>query len=54
MGLNEYETLDDARRSIGGYVERYHQRPRSGLNYRTPREVRETWEDHQGLQKTAA
>jgi putative transposase len=52
--LNEYETLDDARRGIGGYVERYHQRPHSGLNYRTPREVRETWQDHQGLQKTAA
>jgi hypothetical protein len=23
--LNEYETLDDARRGIGGYVDRYHQ-----------------------------
>jgi putative transposase len=49
--LNEYETLDDARRGIGGYVDRYHRRPHSGLNYRTPLEVRETWED---LQKTAA
>jgi putative transposase len=49
--LNEYETLDDARRGIGGYVDRYHQRPHSGLNYRTPFEVRQTWED---LQKTAA
>jgi putative transposase len=48
---NEYEILDDARRAIGGYVDRYHQRPHSGLNYRTPLEVRETWED---LQKTAA
>ena len=52
--LNEYETLDDARRGIGGYVDRYHQRPHSGLNYRTPLEVRETWEDLQELQKQAA
>ena len=52
--LNEYETLDDARRGIGGYVDRYHDRPHSSLNYRTPLEVRQTWEDLQGLQKTAA
>jgi putative transposase len=52
--LNEYETLDDARRGIGGYVDRYHRRPHSGLNYRTPDEVRRTWEDLQELQKTAA
>jgi putative transposase len=49
--LNEYETLDDARAGVGGYVERYHHRPHSGLNYRTPTEVRKTWED---LQKIAA
>jgi putative transposase len=52
--LNEYETLDDARRGIAGYVDRYHQRPHSGLDHRTPLEVRQTWEDQQGLQKTAA
>ena len=52
--LNEYETLDDARGGIGGYVERYHHRPHSGLGYRTPAEVRQTWEDGQRLQKTAA
>jgi putative transposase len=52
--LNEYETLDDARGGIGGYVDRYHHRPHSGLNYRTPHEVRRTWEDGQRLQKTAA
>jgi putative transposase len=52
--LNEYETLDDARRGIGSYVDRYHHRPHSGLNYRTPDEVRTTWEDRQRLQKTAA
>jgi len=37
--LNEYETLDDARHGIGGYVDRYHHRPHSGLDYRTPLEV---------------
>ena len=51
--LNEYETLDDARRGIGGYVDRYHQRPHSGLNYRTPAEVARTWEDQPELQKQA-
>jgi putative transposase len=47
--LNEYETLDDARRGIGGYVDRYHHRPHSSLNYRTPLEVRQTWEDLQNI-----
>jgi putative transposase len=46
---NEYETLDDARRGVGGYVDRYHQRPHSGLDYRTPLEVRQTWEDLQNI-----
>jgi len=44
---NEYETLEQARASIGGYVDRYHDRPHSGLDYRTPKEVRQTWEDAQ-------
>jgi putative transposase len=52
--LNEYETLDDARRGIGGYVERYHHRPHSRLGYRTPDEVRRTWEDLPEHQKQAA
>jgi putative transposase len=52
--LNEYETLDDAKRGIGGYVDRYHHRPHSGLNYRTPDEVRRTWEDQPELRKQAA
>jgi hypothetical protein len=47
--LNEYETLDDARRGIGGYVDRYHRRPHSRLGYRTPYEVKETWEDLQNI-----
>jgi putative transposase len=52
--LNEYETLADARRGIGGYIDRYHHRPHSGLDYRTPLEGRRTWEDRQELQKQAA
>jgi putative transposase len=52
--LNEYETLDDARQGIGGYVDRYHHRPHSGLNYRTPLEVRRTWEDLPERRKQAA
>jgi Integrase core domain len=52
--LNEYATLDDARRGIGGYVDRYHHRPHSSLNYRTPVEVRQTCEDQPKLQKQAA
>jgi len=47
--LNEYETLDDARAGVGGYVDRYHDRPHSGLDYRTPHEVRRTWEDLQNI-----
>ena len=46
---NEYETLDDARQGIGGYVDRYHHRPHSRLGYKTPYEVKETWEDLQNI-----
>jgi len=44
---NEYETLDDARAGIGAYIDRYHHRPHQFLGYRTPKEVRQTWEDAQ-------
>ena len=44
---NEFETLEDARTAITAYVERYHDRPYEGLNYRTPKEVRRTWDDAQ-------
>jgi putative transposase len=43
---HEFATLADARHVIGGYVDRYHHRPHSGLAYRTPREVARTWKDH--------
>ena len=51
---SEFETLDDARAAIAAYVDSYHHRPHSGLRYRTPAQVRQTWEDGQRLLKTAA
>jgi putative transposase len=42
----EFETLDEARYKIGAYIDRYHHRPHSGLDYKTPREVAATWKDH--------
>jgi len=49
---SEFETLEDARAAITAYVETYHHRPHSGLGYRTPKEVRETWEDAQESEAT--
>jgi putative transposase len=49
---SEFETLDDARAAIAAYVEAYHHRPHSGLGYRTPKEVRKTWEDAQESEAT--
>ena len=51
---SEFETLDQARDEIAAYIDGYHHRPHSGLRYRTPAEVRQTWEDGQRLAKTAA
>ena len=52
---NEFETLDQAREVIAGYIDHYHHRPHSGLNYRTPREVRPNLGRRTGqLQKQAA
>jgi putative transposase len=51
---SEFETLDNARTAIATYIDSYHHRPHSGLRYRTPTEVRRTWEDGQRLAKTAA
>jgi putative transposase len=51
---SEFETLEQARKEIADYIDYYHHRPHSGLGYRTPTEVRRTWEDGQRLQKTAA
>jgi putative transposase len=43
--LHEFETLDQAREVITAYITSYHHRPHSGLNYRTPAEVAQTWDD---------
>jgi putative transposase len=52
---HEFETLDQAREVIATYIDRYHNRPHSSLAYRTPREVRATWDDaDQPLQTNAA
>jgi len=52
---HEFETLEQAREVIAAYIDHYHDRPHSGLNYRTPREVRATWDDATGqLQNQAA
>ena len=52
--LHEFETLDQAREVIGAYIDSYHHRPHSGLNYRTPAEVAKTWDDAQGDLQTQA
>jgi putative transposase len=52
---HEFETLDQAREVIAAYIDNYHDRPHSRLDYRTPAEVRKTWDDAQGaLQNNAA
>lgn len=52
---HEFETLDQAREVIAAYIDHYHHRPHSRLDYRTPTEVRQTWDDAQDqLQKQAA
>jgi putative transposase len=52
--LNEFETLDQAREVIGASIDTYHHRPHSGLNYRTPAEVAQTWDDARGDLHTRA
>jgi transposase InsO family protein len=34
--LHEFETLDEAREVINAHIDRYHDRPHSGLNYKPP------------------
>jgi len=50
----EFETLDQARGEIQAYIDQYHNRPHSGLNYRTPNEVKNEWNNNQPLLKTPA
>jgi len=51
---SDFETLDQAREAIAGYIDEYHDRPHSGLNYQTPREVAAIWQNPESLQKLAA
>ena len=47
--------LADGWEVIATYIDHYHDRPHSRLNYQTPREVRATWDDATGqLQNIAA
>lgn len=39
----EWESLDQARKEITAYIDHYHHRPHSGIGYRTPAEVAQTW-----------
>jgi putative transposase len=52
--LHEFETLDQTREVIGAYIDSYHHRPHSGLNYRTPADVAQTWDDALGDLQTQA
>jgi putative transposase len=52
--LHEFETLDQAREVIAAYINTYHDRPHSGLDYRTPAEVAQTWDDALGQLQTHA
>src|SRR5215213_8537645 len=52
--LHEFETLEEAREVIGTHIDGYHHRPHSGLNYRTPAEVAQTWDDALGDLQTPA
>ena len=52
--LHEFETLDQAREVIAAYITSYHHRPHSKLNYRTPAEVAQTWDDALGDPHTHA
>jgi putative transposase len=50
----EFETLEQARAVIGAFIDTYHDRPHSGLNYKTPAEVAQTWQDHEDQLTPAA
>jgi putative transposase len=50
----EFETIDEAREKIAAYIVRYHHRPHSGLDYRTPREVAATWQHPENRSNIAA
>lgn len=41
---SEWETIEQARKEVGRYIDHYHARPHSGLAYRRPAEVADTWQ----------
>jgi putative transposase len=41
----EFKTLDEARQKIDAYINGYHRRPHSRMNYKTPPEVAASWQD---------
>jgi len=49
----EWETMEQARTEISAYIDTYHHRPHSGLAYRTPTDVANTWRDGDLLQTRA-
>lgn len=53
--LNEYRSLEEAKQSIGRWIEEYnHDRPHRALHNRTPREARAGFAQPQPLTKTEA
>jgi hypothetical protein len=51
---SEWESLDQARKEITGYIDDYHRRPHSGLAYRTPAEVTNIWRPDPDVLQTPA
>jgi putative transposase len=51
---SQWESLDQARRKISGYVDAYHRRPHSGLGYKTPADVAMTWRPDPDMLQTPA
>jgi len=43
---SEWESIHQARGDITTYITDYHHRPHSGLRYRTPAEVAQTWQEN--------
>jgi len=43
---SEWESIHQARGDITDYITTYHHRPHSGLRYRTPAEVAQTWQEN--------
>jgi len=55
VSLNEYRSLEEARQSIGRWIEEYnHDRPHRALGNRTPREARAGFAQPQPLTQTQA